>query len=244
MKRLGIIGGMGPMATAYFFQLIVEMTDAQTDQEHIDILIHNCPSIPDRTNYILNRSNESPKEPIISIGRKLKEDGLDVLAIPCITAHFFHQELEEQIGMPIIHAVRETAKYLQQHKYERVGIMATDATMEKQIFQSELDRYGMQSVIPSADGQKDVMHLIYGNVKSGREIDMEAFDRVSEELYAKGAQVILLGCTELSMIKSKGAIGSGYLDVMEVLAKCCVEQCGTLKKGYKELLMGDAEHAK
>lgn len=236
MKKLGIIGGLGPMATAYFFELIVEMTKAETDQQHIEILLHNCPSVPDRTEYILGRSAESPLEKMAEIGKELAKQA-DVLAIPCITAHYFHQELQEKIGMPLLHGVRETALYLKERKIHRVGVMATDATVEMDIFGQELAQYGIRTVYPDKENQKRTMYLIYENVKAGRPLDGEAFWKIKEHMFANGAEVVLLGCTELSMFKKQGLAGAGILDVMEVLAKCCVEQCGTLKDGWQELIM-------
>ncbi len=223
------------MATAYFFERIIDMTKAEIDQQHIEILIHNCPAIPDRTQYILGKSEDNPLELMGQIGSKLAKE-VDVLAIPCITAHYFHEELEKIVGMPIIHAVRETACYLHERGYDRVGVMATDATVEMGIFTKELEKSGIECLYPDEKGQRDVMHLIYHNVKAGCEIEQPLLDSVSQNLFDRGAQVIILGCTELSMIKKHNMIGAGYLDVTEVLAKCCVEQCSVLKEEYRELI--------
>lgn len=241
MKRLGIIGGLGPMATAYFFQLIVEMTKAGTDQEHIEAVIYNCPSVPDRTQYILGKSDVSPVESLIAVGRQLVENHVDVLAMPCVTAHYFHKVLEDSIGMPLIHAVKETAKYLQAHGCKKAGIMATDGTVQMKIFSKELEQYGIESVYPGTKGQAKVMSLIYDCVKAGKPVDMSLFRQVSDELFQQGVQVIVLGCTELSMIKKSESVGAGYLDVTELLAKCCVESCGTLKDEYKEIITTEGE---
>ena len=235
MKKLGIIGGLGPMATAYFFELIVKMTKAEEDQQHIEILIHNCPSVPDRTEFILGRSTENPLEKMAEIGRELAGQA-DVLAIPCITAHYFHRELQEAVGMPLIHGVQETALYLKERNVRCVGVLATDATVETDIFGRKLARYGIRTVYPDEERQKLVMHLIYENVKAGRTLEESVFREVKEHMFEMGAEVVLLGCTELSMFKKQNMAGAGVLDVMEVLAKCCVEKCGTLKEGFQELI--------
>lgn len=235
MKKLGIIGGLGPMATAYFFELIVKMTEAKTDQQHIEILIYNCPSVPDRTEYIMGRSTQNPMDKMAEIGKQLASQ-VDVIAIPCITAHYFHQELEQAIGMPVLHAVKETAAYLKERGWRSVGVMATEATVEMDIFGRELAQYGIDCVYPDAEHQKLVMHLIYDNVKAGRELEEPVFNRVKEHLFGNGAEIILLGCTELSMLKKQNVAGAQVLDVMEVLAKCCVEQCGSLKETCRELI--------
>lgn len=238
MKKLGIIGGLGPLATMYLCQLIVEMTDAKTDQEHIEMLIHNCPSIPDRTSFLMGKSDENPLDRMLSVGKELEKQS-DILAIPCITAHYFYPQLEKDIRTPIIHAVRETARYLKQRNISNVGVLATDATVKMNIFKKELDLYGISSIYPDKEGQKDLMHLIYQNVKAGLPIERDLFERVADDLRKRDAQVIILGCTELSILKKNKWIHGNFLDVTEVLAKACVEQCATLKEEYKELISTD-----
>ncbi|MDD3367437.1 MAG: amino acid racemase [Lachnospiraceae bacterium] len=236
MKKLGVVGGLGPMATAYFMQLVTQMTEAETDQQHIEMLIHSCPAIPDRTQFILGKSKEDPSDPIIEIGKELKGLGAELLAIPCITAHYFHDKLEQRIGLPIIHIVKETGKYLQQRKISCAGIMATDGTIESALFQKELEQLGIHTVIPDEVHQQMVMDIIYKNVKAGKPVDMELFAGAADNLQQQGAEVIVLGCTELSMAKRDQTIGAGFLDAMEILAKCSVEACGVLKPEYRELI--------
>ncbi|MCI8482703.1 MAG: amino acid racemase [Lachnospiraceae bacterium] len=236
MRTLGVIGGLGPMATAFFMQMVIEMTEADTDQEHIEMIVYHCPSIPDRTSYILGESKKDPEKPISAIGRKLAEDGAEIIAIPCVTACCFYERLSEKIAAPVINLIDETAQYLEDQNINTAGLMATDGTRKSGLFQSALQAKGIQVVLPKEDTQRDIMHLIYQNVKAGRPIEMERFERASEELREKGAQVILLGCTELSMIRRDEKIGAGYLDVMQILAKSAVEQCGTLKKNYQQLI--------
>uniref|UniRef100_UPI0040577E09 aspartate/glutamate racemase family protein n=1 Tax=Acetatifactor sp. TaxID=1872090 RepID=UPI0040577E09 len=236
MKRLGIIGGLGPMATAYFLQLIIEMTDAATDQEHIEVLLHSKPQIPDRTKYILGQSTKNPMPQLLEIGRALAEQGAEVIAIPCITAHFFQRELEEKIGCPIVHAIEETARYLQTEHVTCVGLMATDGTIQSKLFQTVFAKYGITCVVPEESGQSKVMHIIYDNVKAGLPGEMDLFESVAEELFAEGAEVVLLGCTELSLLKRDDKLGKGFLDVMEVLARQVVLSCASLKKEYEHLI--------
>ena len=225
MKKLGVIGGLGPMATALFMQMVTEMTEAEVDQEHIEMLIHSCPHIADRTAYILDHTKTDPKPEMIRVGQGLAAQGAELIAIPCITANYFYTELEEGIHIPIINAIKETHRYLTERGIRSVGLMATSGTIESGLFQKER--------------QQEVMHLIYKNVKANRPPQMELFGRVSEELRAGGAEVILLGCTELSVIREDHGIGGGYLDVMQLMAKCAVEACGRLKQEYQELITGD-----
>lgn len=223
---LGVIGGLGPIATAHFMELVTQMTAAETDQEHIAMIIYSCPSIPDRTEFILHPTKPSPLPALISIGQRLEEQGAAQLAIPCMTAHYFYDELVATLNIPVINAIRETVSQLKRSGVTSAGIMATDGTIYAQLFQRELNRQGVEAIIPSSDGQSNVMHLIYQNVKINRPVEMERFFRVERELRENGAQAIILGCTELSLIRRDYDIGHGYIDAMEVLAQQAVIRCG------------------
>ncbi|MCR4588312.1 MAG: aspartate/glutamate racemase family protein, partial [Lachnospiraceae bacterium] len=116
MNLLGIIGGLGPMATAYFMEQIIGMTDVPCDQEHIPMIIYNCPYIPDRTRHILGLSKDDPSVPMLEAGKKLVGDGVDEIAIPCITASYYHATLNQQLPIPVLNGIRETAEYLEEQK--------------------------------------------------------------------------------------------------------------------------------
>lgn len=236
MKKLGVIGGLGPIATVYYLQLVTQMSEAESDQEHIEILMHSAPYIPDRTNYILGKSDENPLPGLLKVLKELENLGAQEIAIPCITAHHFHEDLQKETKVPIIHGVEETIKYLKEAKISKVGIMATDGTRQSRLFFDALQRENMIPVVPSVEGQKGVMDLIYNQVKAGKKIDLNLFKKISEELFSQGAEVILLGCTELSLIKRDYDIGPGFLDVLEILARESVKRCGTLKPEYDELI--------
>lgn len=234
---LGVIGGLGPLATAHFMELVTNMTDAATDQEHLEMIIYSAPSIPDRTGYILDPTLPSPLPRMIAIGEKLTMQGADHIAIPCMTAHFFHEELSAGIATPIINGIGETVRHLKENGVTRVGIMATDGTIRTGLFRRELERQGMEPLVPSPERQSDVMHLIYRNIKANRPAEMDRFHAVRKELQERGAQAIILGCTELSLIKRDESIGPGFIDAMEVLAHQSVIRCGcSLKSEYQCLI--------
>ena len=145
--------------------------------------------------------------------------------------------MAENIEVPIVHAIHETAVHLKKHGITTVGIMATDGTIRSKLFQQELLKHGIEPVIPGPDGQKCVMSVIYDDIKANRPADLKKFHRAADELREQGAQAIILGCTELSLVKRDCPIGAGYLDAMEVLARRCVLECGgRLKKEYRNLI--------
>lgn len=237
MNSLGVIGGLGPMATAYLLELITDMTDARTDQEHLDAIIFNRPSVPDRTAYILDHTKPSPVPPMIAIAQKLEALGVCALATPCVTAHSFHDELQSSVHIPFIHMVRETAAYLKEAGCKKPGIMATTGTVRMGLFQTALTEAGLSYVLPNDEMQQNVMSLIYDCVKAGEPADMVKFRAVSDALRADGCDAIILGCTELSIIKRDNELGPGYLDALEVLARACILACGKkLKPKYSSLI--------
>lgn len=234
MKKLGVIGGLGPMATAFFMKMVVEMTDAAIDQDHIEMIIYNCPQIPDRTDYILGRSDQSPAPMILELGKRLTEEGAGLIAIPCITANYFYKELAAGIRTPIINIIQETCLWLEEHHIHRVGLMATSGTISSGLFQKACEDAGCTLVLPREEDQNDVMHVIYENVKANRPVEMGRFGSAAQHLRDDGAEVILLGCTELSVVSETCDLGAGYLDLLRLMAKCAVERCGKLKNEYSD----------
>lgn len=235
--RLGIIGGLGPLATVYFMGLIINMTDAHCDQDHLEMIIYNFPSIPDRTSFILGKSKDNPVIPMIKIGKQLEAQKVDNIAVPCITSHYFYESLTENISVPIINIIKETALYLKEKGVCTVGLAATDGTISANLFQKELTSQGINYVIPSDINQKYAMDLIYKDIKAGLPPEISKFESISKELRENGAEVIILGCTELSLIKRDYKIQGRYLDAMEVLARSSILSChGSLKKEYEDLI--------
>lgn len=224
------------MATAYFMQLLTQMNEAGSDQQHIEIVLHSKPSIPDRTKYIIGKSKDDPLPEMQEIGRQLVQQGAHIIAVPCITAHYFHEELAAAIGVKILNAIEETAVYLQTEGIRRVGIMATDGTICSGLFQQRLAAFDIESIVPQQDKQTQVMGLIYQEVKAGRQVSQTVFAEIAASLFQAGAEVIILGCTELSLIKRDQVLPAGFVDVMEILSKRAVEECGHLKQEYGRLI--------
>lgn len=240
VKTLGVVGGLGPWATAYFMQLLVDMTKADKDQQHIPSIVISRPQIPDRTDYIVGRSKENPLSEIIYIGQQLAQLGAEYIAIPCITAHYFQEEFANRIPVPVINVVRETVLHVKEAQIDTVGLLATNGTIESGIFQKEFEKSGIRVILPQEREQKAVMELIYEEIKAGKSLRgtnrTDRFLEVSGQLSDNGAQLQILGCTELSMLKREQLIGEGYLDVMEVLAREAVKCCGKLKESYEQLI--------
>ena len=223
--RLGVLGGMGPQATNTFYQFIIDRTDAQSDQEHVNALILSDSDMPDRTAAILSGDTEPVFRRLLSDAKLLEQAGCTVIAVPCNTSHLFLDRVQEQIRIPILHMIRETAKVLSSQGRTRPGILATDGTIHAGLYQKEFAALGIQAVIPSPEAQRQVMSLIYDHVKAGRDINPQLFDYVHRDLLAQGCDCGVLACTELSVFASQHHLPSFYTDAMAVLAEQAILAC-------------------
>ena len=219
---LGIIGGMGPMATAAFMEKIIKHTKAETDQEHMPMIVYHLPQVPDRTAYILGKSDESPVPFIMEAAQNLEKAGVTEIAIPCVTAHRFRGEIQDAVSVPLLDGVEDTAKYLSHRHVKKAGIMATAGTVEADLFGNAFRACGMECVYPDVARQSLVMEFIYDCIKSGKPVDQKKLDEVATHLLESGADVIVLGCTELSLIP-KDLFSCETVDVLDVLAQTCID---------------------
>lgn len=236
MKTLGIMGGMGPLATAFYMELVTRMTDAEGDSEQIPMVVYNRTTVPDRTAYIMGRSDKSPTDEIRKGIQGLERDGADVIGVPCVTSHYFYKEFTEGSSVKVLNMVDETVARLRSANVKKVGIMATEGTVKCGYLQSTLKAAGIEAIVPDERGQQKVMDIIYKQIKANRPADVESFLSVSAQLHDNGAEVVLLGCTELSLVRRDVRLGAGFLDMLEVLALRSVEECGaTIKPDYAEL---------
>ena len=225
-KLLGILGGLGPMSTVYFYELLTSLTKADSDQEHIDIVISSRATTPDRTAFITGASNEDPLDKMIPDAKKLVEFGADVIAIPCNTAHYFYDRLAAEIDVPILNIIEESVKTLKSQGVSRFGLLATDGTVNSNTYQKYCASHGIECVVPDTDNQKRIMDIIYNQIKCGKRADMESFYSVAHTMRSLGCQRVILGCTELSLIKKNEALDDFYVDSLECLALSTVKACG------------------
>jgi aspartate racemase len=168
MKTIGMIGGMGPLATVHLFERIVLRTKAEKDQDHIRIIIDNNTNIQDRTKAILGYG-ESPVKELVGSAKMLEKSGADFLIMPCNTAHYFIDHIKKNIKIPFINMPEEAAKYTYD-KYGGdavVGIMATDGTIKTKIYENYYDELGIKTVIP-VKTQALIMEFIYDVIKRGK----------------------------------------------------------------------------
>lgn len=225
-KVLGVIGGMGPMATQLFYKDIIENTDANIDQDHIDMIILSHASIPDRTKSIIENTNDKMIEILSGDVEKLINAGVDYIVITCNTAHYYIDTLKQKFNIPFIDMIEETVKYLKENDVSKVGVLATDGTIISGIYEKKLKAFGIQPVLPSPKNQELIMEIIYDEVKAGKAPNQNKFNKVCRELIEKGCQSIILGCTELSYYKIINQLDDFYVDAQRILVIKALEKCG------------------
>lgn len=220
-RKLGVIGGMGPEATSYFFEEFVAHTKADKDQEHIDTIILNHATLPDRSKAILTGNVEELLNALIQDAQLLEKLGVSHIAIPCNTSHYWYEAIQKEISIPIIHMVRETIKYALTHfgQVQKIGVLATTGTIQTGIYHRECETLGVEAVVPSEENQNAIMSLIYEEIKKGQPGDYTKFQKAYEDLIEAGSDVVILACTELSVFKKSNKIGKNCLDAMDVLVK-------------------------
>ncbi|MCL2562942.1 MAG: amino acid racemase [Oscillospiraceae bacterium] len=233
-RTAGILGGLGPAATVYFMDMLLRMTAAKTDQEHIDMLVMSRATTPDRTAYILGQSDDNPLPVMVEDARRLEQMGADFIVIPCNTAHYFYSEVQYAVTVPVINILEVTADAVAEtvSDLRKVGILATEGTISAGAYQTELAKRGLDFCIPTADDQDVITGIIYKQVKAGLSVNIEAFTAVVGRMRAAGCDAIILGCTELSLInRDHGPFGADVFDSLELLAKTTVRLSGKPLKG-------------
>ena len=240
MKKitLGILGGLGPMSSVYFYEMLTSHTKASTDQEHLDILLSSRATTPDRTGFILGTSAHDPLPAMEEEAKKLEAAGAQLLAISCNTAHCFYEGIQNSVNIPIISIIKMTAEHCKALGVKKVGLLATEGTVASGAYKSVLDGFCIECEVCTLEEQSIITDIIYGQIKKGIAPDIEAFLKVTDALKARGCERIILGCTELSLLKKTNNIGSGFIDSLEVLALCAIRLCGKETQGFDNELEG------
>lgn len=225
-KMIGIVGGMGPMATVQLFRQIVENTDSDNDQGHIRIIIDNNPQIPDRTTAILN-GDKSPVHGIRESAEGLISLGAELVLIPCNSAHYFLEDIQRDLDAEVINMIDETARVLQESGFRRVGLLCTTGTIRGGIYHRCFEKRGLEVITPDEEDQKKVMDFIYRGVKAGdQNYDPSPFMEAAGHLMEQGAETLVLGCTEIPVGIRMYGLSLKHVDALEVLAKTAIIKAG------------------
>lgn len=226
MKKLGVLGGMGPAASAEFMVRLTNLTPAHKDQDHIPTILWSDPRIPDRSASIKN--NDNLPLPWLENGiRGLQKAGCDHIVIPCNTAHFWYDHLI-RLGTPITHIVDSVEDELNtiSLKKETIGIMGTQGTIEWGLYQNKLDANGWDCIIPTTLEMNVYVQPGIELVKSNHiDTAYPLFLTAIDNLINRGAKIIILGCTEIPLaVRDEHYQGIILVNSINSLAKSAIKQ--------------------
>lgn len=219
MKNIGIIGGLGPLATVDFFEKIVRNTPVTRDQDNVPILIYNNPQVPDRTEAIL-RGGESPVPAIVKTAQTLEAMGADFLCLPCNTSFYFYEEIQSQIQIPLLHIADLTVAAIKKMLDSKVCVLGTEGTLKSRIYQDKLDDKNIPYVDIDENLTQMLHHLIYDVVKKNHfDIDITPFKNALQNMVDEhGVDTFVLACTELPILFERFDLKFNTIDPTTILA--------------------------
>ena len=230
-KTIGILGGMGPEATAYFYELIIKKTGASKDQEHIPVVIYSNPEVPPRTDAILGKG-PSPLAHLLEGVRVLREAGADFIVMPCVTAHSFYDQILSEVKVSFLNLVDETVLWAMRKipELKKVGLISSTGTLKARLFDEAFDKEGIEVLAPEEAEQERVTEAIFGKegIKAGftsgrnREIILDA----ARSLVKRGAEAVIAGCTEVPLVLKEKDIEVPLIEPLEILAEVSILRAG------------------
>jgi aspartate racemase len=224
---VGILGGMGPAATADLYAKIIAATPATRDQDHLHVVIWADPTVPDRSTALL-QGGEDPTPWLLRGAAQLVAMGASFIAVPCNTAHAFFPAIERTITVPLIHMMDETATAVEcaHPSIERVGLLATTGTITSGLYQRWFAKHHIEVIAPNDDQQEQFVMSAIHRVKAG-ETGQGATNALAEAasfLVAHGAEALIAGCTELPLIFRDGDASVPVIDPTRILAEAVVRR--------------------
>lgn len=230
---LGILGGMGPLATLDFQRRLLEATPAQSDQQQLPSVVWNVPQIADRQKALAGMG-PSPLPQLIYGIKKLNEAGASHIAIPCNTAHHWYDALAEASDAPIVHIVDATLDALakQVTRPQRVGIIATEGTLNAGWYQQKLAAHDIESLLPTADELRDwFVPGCYAVKRGALREGGKLLGHQASALFARGAQKLVLACTEVPVALE--AVRAPFLHLTYDPSQALAERCSSLWQAYQ-----------
>ncbi|MHB9144296.1 MAG: cysteate racemase [Symbiobacteriia bacterium] len=225
-KVIGILGGMGPEATVDLFGKIVRATPVATEHDHLRIIVDDNPKIPSRLDFIPH-GGPSPVPAMQDMARGLERAGADLIVIGANTAHYFYADIQAAVQVPIIHMIEETARETAERwpAVKTIGLLATTSTVKTRMYHEAFAPFGVTVIAPAVDEQDQVMAAIHAfkegdNVAQSRGTLLTA----AEGLVERGAQAVLMGCTEVPVILSGIEMAVPLIDANQLIAEVIVRR--------------------
>ena len=220
LLTVGVMGGMGPDATIDFMAKVLAATPAESDQDHVHMLIDHNPHVPDRTRAILGEGAD-PGPVLAEMARQLQQAGADFVVMPCNTAHAFQSAIEAALDVPFVSIIDETVAACS--GYEAVGLLATRGCLASGIYDQALSAAGITLVLPDEVEILEFMRLLTGIKKGNVGEDIGAGMReLAEALAKRGAQAVIAGCTEIPLVLDQSMLTQPLIASTDILAEATV----------------------
>ena len=222
MYKLGVIGGMGPLATVKFYDKVVLNTDAHNDNEHIDLVVLNHSTMPDRTRCIIEKKDLEFLNVIKKDLEILDHIGVDVVAIPCNTSHYFYDEFSKYTNLKIINMIEETILEIKRRGVKQVAVFGTIGTLNSKVYDKYAQKYGIEVKELSDEDKNSVMDIIY-KIKETNNLENKEFIEILNK-YCDKDTIGIIACTELSLLDICKSINT--IDALDVLVNKSIELSG------------------
>ena len=222
MYKLGVIGGMGPLATVNFYERVVLNTEAKCDNEHIDMIVLNHSTMPDRTKCIIENRKAEFLESIKKDFAILENIGVEAVAIPCNTSHYFYDEFKKLTDLKIINMIEETILEVKKSGVKKISVFGTLGTLNSKVYEKYAEEYELEVKEVSEADKQAVMDIIY-NIKETNNLDNKQFTDILNR-YCDDETVGIIACTELSLLDIPEDINT--VDALNVLVKRSIELSG------------------
>jgi aspartate racemase len=232
-KIVGVLGGMGPAATVDFMATVIALTPAETDQDHVHMIVDNDPTIPARQDAIL-RDGANPGPAMAAMAKRLRDAGADFLVIPCNTAHAFASQVTAAVDIPLLSIIDVTVAAC--GAFDKVGLLATEGCLRSMVYQNAFEKIENELVLPSEDELRDFMDLTFRIKRGDKGDDVTAgMLQLSSALLERGAQAIIAGCTEIPLVLHESMLEIPLVSSTDELARHTVAYArGELPSARKE----------
>ena len=230
MYKLGVIGGMGPLATVKFYDKVVLNTEAHNDNEHIDLIVLNHSTMPDRTKCIIENKDTEFLNEIKKDLEILERIGIDIVAIPCNTSHYFYDEFKNFTNLKIINMIEETILEIKRRGIKKVAVFGTLGTLNSKVYNKYAKENGIEVKELSLEDKKTVMDIIY-KIKETNNLESKDFVEILNR-YCNDKTIGIIACTELSLLDIPENLNT--IDALDVLVNKSIEYSGAkIKNKYK-----------
>ena len=222
MRRIGILGGMGPEATVLLMQKVIAAVPAQDDADHVPLIVDQNPQVPSRLARLLDGAGEDPAPVLAAMAQRLAAAGAEALAMPCNTAHHYAPAIHDATPLPFLDMIALSARHAAGLGRGPVGILASPAVQRIGLFEPAFEAMGLTLLYPEAP--EETLPIIRRIKAGGADAEARAALRlVSEGLLARGATVQMIACTEFSLIADSVAPGIRGFDTLDCLVAAIVE---------------------